>query len=292
MTPLEAHLAGGLTTVCRAWEIARRDGVTLGFTDHDLPLSFAGQTFRADAGMTAGALDQSTGLSVDNMEAVGVLSDPSVTEADIVAGRYDGAVVTSWLVNWANPDERKIRFRGTIGEIRTGNGAFEAELRGLAEVLNQPQGRAYHRQCSAVLGDAQCRFDLSADGYRSERPIETVEDARRFTFAGFATFEPGWFARGKVTVLSGVAAGLTGVIKTDVFDPEGRRVVELWQSLGLAPAPGDLIRIDAGCDKRSATCLFKFDNFLNFRGFPDIPGEDWLVSVPVSSGTNDGGSRR
>ncbi|MFT6426340.1 MAG: hypothetical protein ACJAYH_002126 [Celeribacter sp.] len=35
---------------------------------------------------------------------------------------------------------------------------------------------------------------------------------------------------------------------------------------------------------------FKFDNFLNFQGFPHIPGEDWLTSYPQSSDLNEGGS--
>jgi uncharacterized phage protein (TIGR02218 family) len=50
-----------------------------------------------------------------------------------------------------------------------------------------------------------------------------------------------------------------------------------------------MIRLEAGCDKRAETCRLKFDNFLNFRGFPHIPGEDWLSSYPVSAGNNDGG---
>ena len=55
-------------------------------------------------------------------------------------------------------------------------------------------------------------------------------------------------------------------------------------------APGDMLRIEAGCDKRAATCRLKFGNFVNFRGFPHIPGEDWLMAVPRSDGVNDGGS--
>ena len=46
---LEAHLAEGLTTVCRCWAVTRRDGVTYGFTDHDMDLVFDGITFRATA---------------------------------------------------------------------------------------------------------------------------------------------------------------------------------------------------------------------------------------------------
>lgn len=169
MTALLDHLATGLTTVCRCWAILRRDGRVLGFTDHDLGLAFDGITFQANAGMTASALVQGTGLAVDNTEALGALSAAAITEADIAAGRYDGAEVRAWLVNWRDPGQRIEQFRGTIGEVRRGAGAFQADLRGLTEALNQPQGRVYQRQCGAVLGDAACRFDLEASGYAKTR---------------------------------------------------------------------------------------------------------------------------
>lgn len=45
------------------------------------------------------------------------------------------------------------------------------------------------------------------------------------------------------------------------------------------------------CDKRYATCRDIFENRLNFRGFPDIPGEDYLSLYPQDSQTMDGRSR-
>ncbi|HVL41487.1 MAG TPA: DUF2163 domain-containing protein [Brevundimonas sp.] len=47
-----------------------------------------------------------------------------------------------------------------------------------------------------------------------------------------------------------------------------------------------------GCDKRWATCVGTFANGINFQGFPDIPGDDFLTAAPVEGGRNDGGSRR
>lgn len=46
------------------------------------------------------------------------------------------------------------------------------------------------------------------------------------------------------------------------------------------------------CDKRFATCAKVFGNHVNFQGFPDVPGDDFLTAVPVENGRNDGGSRR
>ncbi len=286
---LTQHLKAGTTTVCRCWALARRDGRVLGFTDHDQALSFDGIAFRADTGLTARAVQQSTGLSVDNTEAVGVLSDPSISDADVEAGRYDGAQVTAWLVNWTEPSQRMVQFRGTIGEITRSAGGFRAELRGLAERLNEPRGRAYQPRCGAVLGDAACKVDLNVPQYELVAAPATVLEERILSFEGADTHAPGWFARGGLTVLTGAAEGLRGSVKNDSFEGSSRRI-ELWEALRAPLGPGDMVRLTAGCDKRSETCRVKFGNFLNFRGFPHIPGDDWLMAYPSRGRRNDGGS--
>lgn len=285
---LKAHLETGITSVSRCWAVVRTDGIPLGFTDHDENISFDGIDFLANTGLTARALQQTTGLAVDNTEALGALNSDTIREDDIAAGRYDGASVMAWLVNWQNPSERSLQFRGTIGELTRGDGAFQAELRGLTEALNQPQGRTYQKPCSAVLGDRSCRFSLDTAGYSDERPVEVIENSRLMTFDSFLGFDDRWFERGRFVVLSGVAKGLVGFIKNDRLTDNGR-TIELWEALRLPVETGDLVRFEAGCDKRPETCRLKFQNFLNFQGFPDIPGEDWLRSYPSSGEVNDGG---
>ncbi|WP_299149694.1 DUF2163 domain-containing protein [uncultured Tateyamaria sp.] len=285
------HAALGLTTLCRAWAITRVDGTDYGFTDHDGNLEFDGITFRADTGLTASALAQSTGLSVDNTEALGALSDAAIREDDIEAGRFDSAEVRAWLVNWVDPDVRWLQFRGTIGEIRRSGGAFHAELRGLTEALNRPLGRIYQKPCTAVLGDRACGFDVSAPGYRFEGPVDRVRDGRVFEWDALNGFEPNWFTRGRLDVLDGAAAGLWGMIKRDTF-VDGVRQVELWEPIRGLIADGSAMRLTAGCDKRFDTCRLKFNNLLNFQGFPDLPSDDWVMAYPTSGGTNSGGSLR
>ena len=55
---------------------------------------------------------------------------------------------------------------------------------------------------------------------------------------------------------------------------------------GVADAAGRV------CDKRWETCVGTFGNGANFRGFPDVPGDDFLTAWPAGSARNDGGSRR
>lgn len=288
---LHAHLQTGITTTCRAWALKRKDGVVMGFTDHDGPLSFEGLTFRADTGLSALALQQTTGLSVDNTEALGALSDASIREEDIEAGRYDGAEIRAWLVNWQDVRQRHLQFRGTIGELRRSGGAFEAELRGLTEALNRPMGRVYQKPCSAVLGDRACGFDVDTPGYSKELTPVEITDRRIFRFAAFGGFDDGWFQHGRLRVLGGTAEGLGGMIKRDAMDG-AERVIELWHPLRAEIALSDVLRLEAGCDKRAVTCRLKFQNFYNFQGFPDIPGDDWSITDPSRAGSLNGGSRR
>ena len=286
-----AHVESGLTTLARCWALTRTDGATFGFTDHDCGLSFDGIAFKADTGLSALALQQSTGLSVDNTEAMGALCDASVTEADIEAGRFDNAELSAWLVNWADVSVRWLQFRGTVGEIRRSSGAFTAELRGLTAALNRPVGRVYQKPCTAVLGDAGCRFLTTTPGFSTDQDVVEVTSGRRFQWPNLDGFAADWFSRGRLEVLTGAAQGLWASIKRDAT-VDGTRTIETWEPLRAPVVPGDRVRLVAGCDKRFETCRTKFDNILNFQGFPDIPGEDWVMAVPKSNAPNTGGSRR
>lgn len=291
MTGLAAHLAGGATQTCHCWAVTRLDGVTLGFTDHDLPLAFDGIHFAPDTGLSARALSSTTGLSVNNTEALGALSSAAISEADITAGRYDGAMVRIWQVRWDALADRALQFAGSLGEITRAKGGFQAELRGLTEALNQPQGRSYLTQCSAVLGDARCRFALDDPAYRFSAQPVAVQDNRVFRFAGQAMFNDGWFEAGQLQVTTGPAAGLSAVVKSDRL-LEGAREITLWDPIRAGVGVADLLTLTAGCDKTALTCRVKFANLVNFQGFPDIPGDDWLVAVPRSDSNLTGQSRR
>lgn len=267
-----------VTTWARAWAVQRRDGMVLGFTDHDGELRFEDMLFRPDRGMSARSLVQAVGLSVDNSEAEGALSDDAISETDLRAGRWDGAGVRLWEVDWRDVTRRRLLFRGRLGEIVRSSGVFRAELRGLSDALAGSDGRVFQRGCSARLGDRECRVRLSAPGFSVELELAEAVEGGVFRFAGGADFAGGWFGHGEIEVMNGDAAGLRGAIRRDVVLPGGGRQVGLWSSLPVAPRPGDRIRLVAGCDKSAATCRAKFANFINFRGFPHLPSEDWLMA--------------
>jgi uncharacterized phage protein (TIGR02218 family) len=286
---LAVHLAEGTATVARAWRVERKDGVVFGFTEHDRDLTFAGTTFRADSAMSAGMLVQTTGLAVDNAEALGALRDDGVTEDDIRAGRFDGADVTAWIVNWADVGVRRVVFRGTIGAITREGAAFQAELRGLTQSLNAEAGASYRRTCAAAFGDTRCGFDAAAPGFRFTATVQGREADGVYRLGGLSAAAEGWFRNGVAEILDGPGRGQIGRVRDDQGGPGGRRI-GMWADFAVPPAVGDTLRVTAGCDKRLATCRDRFGNVANFRGFPHLPGDDWLASYPVSAVDNDGGS--
>lgn len=287
---LAAHLAGGVTTLCNCWKLTRGDGRVMGFTDHDRDLVFDGVTFEAAAGFTASAIESSAGLSVDNLDLAGGLNSDRLDESDLAAGLYDDATVEIWRVNWQAPEQRLLLRKGNLGEVSRGATGFTAELRGLAHRLNQPVGRLLQYGCDADLGDGCCGVDLAAGAMRGAGIVAAAEDDRVVTASGLGDFAEGWFERGWLLFTGGANEGAGCEVKLHTLTPEGA-VVELWQAMAREIAVGDTFTVTAGCDKQFTTCRAKFGNGANFRGFPHMPGNDFVISYASSGGVNDGGSR-
>jgi uncharacterized phage protein (TIGR02218 family) len=283
---LQTHLSSGTTTLCWCWKIVRRDNVALGFTDHDAPLGFAGTIFAAATGFTAGEMKSAADLSVDNLSVIGALSADSLNEHDLAGGLFDRAAIEIWRVNWAAPDERVLMRSGTLGEVKRGKTAFEAEVRGLTQSLNQPVGRVFSHVCDAVLGDVRCTVTLAPVA----GTVAAVTDNRRFTATGAFVGTAGWYAGGKLTFTGGANAGRAMEVKRHAL-VNGAASFELWQAMSEAVAAGDVFTVTPGCDHAFATCKTKFANAGNFRGHPYMIGADAAFAGVSSSTPLDGGSR-
>jgi len=280
---LAAHLARDATTTCHAWRVTRRDGVVLGFCEHDRDLTFDGTIFLAASGFSASEAEAATGLSAGADEVAGGFSNVAIREQDLATGRYDGARVDLFLVNWAAPDQHMLLNTREIGEVSRAGGQFRAELRSLAHRLNQPQGRVYNRRCDASLGDARCGVNLGS--WRGEGAVIAVKDASRIVVSGLGGFESGFFRQGVLTFSGGVAIDVEAHAKR----PDGSAELTLWLPLEVPVAAGDTFVVTAGCDKSFATCRVRFANHLNFRGFPHVPGADFAYSYADGERVHDGG---
>jgi uncharacterized phage protein (TIGR02218 family) len=282
---LATHLAGEATTLARCWVLTRADGVVIGFTDHDRDLMVAGVACRAATGLDAAEASAELGFSVGGGDVSGALTSTGLTEADLAAGRYDGASVASWLLNWQEPSQALLTGRAVIGEIRRGDGGFVAELRGEAHRFDEERGRLFTANCSADLGDARCGVAIAPYG----GSISATDG--RFTIASsdIAPLPDGWFTGGRL-ILAGANAGFSTEIKLHRASA-GEAEFSLWQGAPAPMAAGDAFAVTLGCDKSFATCRDRFGNAVNFRGFPQMPGNDALIRIARQGEAGmDGGS--
>ena len=287
---LQAHLDSGATTLAWCWRVIRRDGTIYGFTDHDRDVTFDGTTFEAASGFTGTDIRQSVGLSVDNLDVTGALQSERLNESDLAAGQFDDARVEIWRVNWAATDQCVLMMYGSIGEVRRGESAFTAELRSLSHYLDQNQGRSFQYACDATLGDARCAVNLGDPAFKGTGAAAAVSAAYLFTASGLNTFDDGWYDGGLLSWTSGANAGRRMEVKRFTL-VENAAQIELWRSMTSDIAPGDTFTITAGCDKTFPTCKAKFSNSINFRGFPHIPGNKYVLAYPASGDPdNDGAS--
>jgi uncharacterized phage protein (TIGR02218 family) len=279
-SPLASHLAAGATTLAYCWRVSRADGVVLGFTEHDRDLVYAGTTFSAASGFTASQIQQSLDLSIDNMNAAGALSSADLTETDILAGRYDDAIVELFWVNWADTSQGVTIVAGNLGEVTRSGLAFSAEFRSIANRLNQKIGTTCERYCSARLGDALCKVDLGAAAYKAVATAGTSGIISEIAMTGLEAFAADWFTFGTLIFTAGGNQGLRLDIKAHLRT-SGVDLIQLWMPTPFAVAMGDTATILAGCRKTFTTCRTKFANVTNFRGFPYIPGADVVARYAV-----------
>jgi uncharacterized phage protein (TIGR02218 family) len=283
---LAAHLAQGATTLCRCWSLTRRDGVVLGFTDHDGPLSFDGIAFAAATGLEAAESAAELGFAIGGGEVSGALAAAGLNEADLARGLYDDARVQVWLVNWSDISQRLLLEAGFVGEIRRGDGGFTAEVRGLAKAFDEERGRLYMRSCSADLGDARCGAAVAA----VTGTVASSDGRLGLTAPALASHADGHFSGGRLVFTSGANVGFTSEVKRHGA-AGGLGALQLWQAPPAPIAAGDAFTVSPGCDKSFATCQAKFGNGINFRGFPHIPGNDFIIGgVRPGDGALDGGS--
>lgn len=271
MPGLGAALTADLTFLALCWRVVRCDGVALGFTTHDRPLVIAGLRYDSAPGMAPSAVVSSDGLDVDTMDVAGALSAAAITADDLVSGRYDGAAVRLFMVDWRDPDAgQQALAAGSIGTVEAGSApdaAFTATLRGPTSVLQATRIETYSPECRADLGDWRCRVAMRG---RRRRTQVTASDGDRVQLAGIDATLASAMIQGGIRILDGAAAGLD----RNIIAADGD-----WLRLDapLDVATGIAIDLTEGCDKRFGTCVNRFRNAANFRGEPHVPGTDLLT---------------
>lgn len=275
-----ARLAEASLTMCACMRIERTDGTVLGFTDHDLAMTIDidppsdSLAYNPAVIDSPGAIAETADLAVDNFSFECLLDiSGGIARADLLAGLYDGAEIKIFIIDWTYPAYGIMPLkRGWLGPVTIQNGRFEAEFRSLAQKLQQPIGRSYLPLCDADLGDARCAKVLT--DYTKTGAVSGVTS--RSVFAATVTAggaAANYYRYGKITWTSGANNGVSREIQENTYSAPTYGLT-LCLAMERTIAVGDTFSIIAGCDKSAAICVSRFSNFINFRGFPYIPGRD------------------
>lgn len=261
-----------LTTAALCWRLERRDGTAIGFTTHDRDLEIGGLIYRAAPGMLPSSITLSDGFELDSVDIEGGLTSDAIRAEDLNAGRWDGAAVFIFMVDWENPGGEQLEFvRGELGEISMKGEAFEAELRGPTALLDRPVVEQTSPECRAELGDKRCRVDM-AEKVRLTRiaavPADDVVEVESAVIGNT-------YAYGRLRWITGANSGL----ESSILSSDGVALT-LREPPPFTPGEGDLVEIGEGCDRSFATCVGRFGNAVNFRGEPHLPGIDLLTRYP------------
>lgn len=272
-TELRDHIAGEVTTLATCWKLTRRDDTVLGFTDHDVDIVFDEKTYKAASGFTASAIQNTSSLSVDNLDIEGVLTDGSVTDEDILAGKYDFAEIEIFQLNYSDLSQGTLKLRrGWLGEVSLHKQQFVAEVRGLTQRLAQTIGELYSASCRATFGDARCKVDMEA--YTVSGSVTNAVSKQEFKDSSRDEAN-GVFNFGTINFTSGDNSGLSMEVKE--YSPGGRLILVLPMPYMIAV--DDEYTLTQGCDKTLSTCFNIFNNVANFRGEPHVPGIDRMLET-------------
>lgn len=279
---MATHIVQSTTTLAVCWRVERTDSTVLGFTSHDRDIIYDGVTYKASTGIAPSTVKTSIGTGIDNLDVMGTLRSGDITKEDLLNGVYDYAKVKIFLINYNNTaDGIIVLSNGKMGEVKLTKNQFTVEIRSLIQILSQNYGRVESPTCDAEFGDSRCGVNLagSAGGINITHSgtVTSVTDNRLFIASTLSSGIPdNWFKDGKIT-------WLTGSNSNAVMDVKGytqsTRQIELQFETGANIQVGDTFSIIAGCDKLDSTCRITWNNLVNFRGFPHVPGVDSVFKI-------------
>ena len=279
-----AWLSGETTTTAWCWKLSLKDGTVFGFTSHDQDIRIGDDIYWAACGFMPTSVDTSNNMAVDNLDVEGFLDSNVISADDIDSGRYDGATVEITVCNWEDPNQSPLIVRrGTLGQVERTDIGYTAEIRGLLDAFQQKTNVIYQKTCRATLGDSQCKFPVASQATTTGTVTQINTDGSFNTTLSTQDWMDGFFTYGVLSFTSGENKGSKHEVKNYVA---ANRVITLFMPTFNDISVGDAFSLSVGCDGNFSTCKTKFNNVVNFRGEPQVPGTDYVTSYPASGTSN------
>jgi uncharacterized phage protein (TIGR02218 family) len=226
----------------------------------------------ADTSWTASAVSHGNVVQSGDPRRV----DLSITFplSDAFARRYlgpRGSTVTTLTIFRSHeqvPDEVVAHWKGRIVSARVEGVRITLQAESLFTSMRRQGVRAkYQRLCRHVLYAEGCRLDIEDFLVVA---TATARSGSQITLPEAAVQPDGWY-RGGVLRHTGLPGFIIGHVGTTIT--LAGRMPDLEAAID-DPETAASVEIAPGCDLRRDTCTSRFDNLLNFGGFPDIPGRN------------------
>ncbi len=288
MKPLSASLratfSGEVAQLTTCIRITRRDGQVFRYAANSRDLVFAGYTWGARGADDTTAISDSIKNSAGSVSLDGFFESEQ-HRIDLRSGLYDHAKIEIFQTDRANlpatvdPTTVLWLFTGYTGnaEVKPDGHGYKIEAKSLIQMLQQNVGILTSGICRAEFGSLAgvepCGVNPAL--WSATSSVESVS-MNRLIKAPSLTAAVDHYTNGKLTWLTGANAGA----KEHVAQYAPGFVVLLRPAIGAITA-GDTFSILAGCDRSIGTCAAKFNNAINFKGEPFLPGLDPVFARSV-----------
>lgn len=283
------RLATTRTRYTECVKVTRTDGAVFRFTAHDADLRIQEEDstfymYKAADSFSLTALENQQGLVVSNMDVDAIISDESITEDALIAGLFDYANVEIFIAYWGSTQIGTLPLRTSwVGEVTLRGGSFTADLRGIAQKLQQVFISATSLECRWSFGDFKCGKPLATYTRRVGVTSKETNDTFSCNLGPFQNKLQWGLAK---WVTGANAGGSMEIIRN--FNNR----IQLFLPMPFNIAPGDQLDVIYGCDKTFTTCRKDYENAMRFGGEPFLAGSDLLITYPkLVADADDGGGK-
>lgn len=272
---LKSSFEADTTNIVKCWKITLKDSSIIGFTTNSEDFNYNNIKYNSFSSGDVGNIESNLDIEEDSFEFSNMISSELIAESDILSGKYDNATIEIFLIDIQNQSNGKVTLlNGVISDIECKGNMFTAKVKGLKDSIDKTIGEVYSPLCRCRFCDTKC--GLEETNFTFSATITNVSDAVTFITddATILSKTTGYFDNGIIEFTSGNNKGQKMEIKQYA---NGTFILSL--NLPNELKVGDAFNVIAGCDKKFATCCDAFDNAVNFRGEPHLPGIETLLKV-------------
>ena len=274
--------------LARAWKLVRKDGGTLRLTDSSSGVEVLGELYSPLYGFQVTSRENSFGQQ--SLEMQGLIDDSTFGYSDMIANRFDSAVIIERVVDWKYPWKGAVRpsSKFWMGTPDFNSETFTAPLEDITRYLRRTRSSTVGPICPLKLfetGDGKCNADPTGKSYPT-LTVGVVTDRQTFQMIGSVVpggFPENRFADGKLVWITGLNSALVSNVKMSDTSVVGAYELMLHNPMPFDIDVGDTFSLEWGCDRTEDNCGDLFDNIENFGGEPHIPGSDTAANIELFS---------